>query len=453
MVLNKISTHSFSKGKITLEYLYVIISLLLLIAAGYSGESSLMILFVIFLVIPLKNPVLLLPVLFASNITSCFLLFSSTAHISLSRIVTIIFIVYSINYFLIKGRFFIAEKKIILWLLLYLSLIFVSTLLSETTSLTPFYTLSLNVVMFYFLTLYVLTEKEKRRLFYYFIISSVVIGLFVIYIAYKDSAFIFINQRFSMESEVNSNRVAMSLAQLIAILLFVVIILIQKRKVFLILGTLILFLALTFIMLLTGSRTAFIAIILSLISILFLFYNHRKIKKTIYGLFFFSILFYGIYMLIINKYGDQGVFQRFSIENMEQSRGTHRIDNSILIMKYVIPNNIFWGVGIGAYNIKAALSTHYHPYANAAHNIIIDPLSQTGLFGFLALWYIIIFVLKKTVRRFRNGYFLIGLPLSLLFVSLYNGIGETMYTTRFLWFAMGLCVIYIPKNYVNKVVF
>lgn len=431
------------KTKGIFEYFYVVMSLLLLVAAGYTQSTILNILFIVFLLIPIKNPVLLLPVLFAAAVTSRLFLSSFDSQMSLSRIVVTIFILYSILNFILKKQAR-TNKRILIWLLLTLSIVILSTLQSETLDFIPLFSFALNLIMFYFMSLYILDEQEKKRLNNYMIISAIFIGLAVLYMTFKSNGMVLINQRLSIK-EVNSNRLAMAIAQVIMILVFAIVTFIKKMKKLFLFFLATLVSGLFFSMLLTGSRTAFLAVLLSSISIILLTLNGKNKRKLVLGIFILIFISLSIYKFT-NGYDFQGVFRRFTLENIEESRGTHRINNSVLIIKYVIPHNFYWGVGIGADNVKVALGSHNPLFKNAAHNIIIDPLSQIGIFGFLALWYMIIFVLKKSNRTFKDGNYLIGLPLSLLLVSLFNGIGETMYTTRFIWFAMGLCLIFLPNN-------
>lgn len=446
---NNVFIISSSNGKKLSEYLFVILSLLLLVVVGYSKNGNLSILFIVFLLIPIKKPILLLPVLFAAAVTSSFFLSSANSQVSLSRIIVIIFIFYSIiNFALNKKR--LQNSKTIIWLFALLSILLLSTLLSETLSFVPFISFALNLVLFYIMSLYVLEEEEKKRLYNYMIISALIIGITIIYISYKSNAINIISQRLSIE-EVNANRLAMATAQVIIVLVFVIITFLKRKKVFILLVLSGLTAGLIFVLLLTGSRTAFLAILSSSALIIILFFSGRSIRKLIIRVFLIGVISYGTYIFIESKYEFVGVFERFSVENMKESKGTHRLENAALIIKYVIPRNFFLGVGIGADNIKVALGMHNQSFKNAAHNIIIDPLSQIGILGFVLLWYMFINVLKKSIYIFKNGYFLMGLPLSLLLVSIFNGIGETMYTTRFIWFAMGLCLIFLNVERKNQI--
>lgn len=445
MMTYKIQQINSSKGKYKSEYLYVILSLILLVAAGYTKNGSLSVLFIVFLLLPVNKPFLLLPVLFAATVSSRFFLVPFSVGLSYSRIVTVVFIVYSLQYFNNTNISINNRKFIGTWLLAFLFISFISTLFSTTSSFMPFFVLSLNLILFYLMTLYSLNEFEKKRLMNFLIISSIIIGITIIFMLSRGEITIFENKRLTILG-VNSNRLAMGIAQVVSILLFVLFVLRLKVNIIFLILSLLLIIGLIYFLLQTGSRTATLAIILSLVTSIALFYTGIQRRNIFIGIILIGLIIYVIGESITGRVQLYGVYSRFDFKTILEGGGTHRIGNTLLIIKYVIPQNLITGVGIGADNVKQALGAHDFTVKNAAHNIIIDPLSQIGIFGFLTLWYMIIFVLKKSIHYFRNRHLLIGLPLSLLLVSLFNGIGETVYTIRFIWFAMGLCMMFLPNN-------
>lgn len=447
---NKVYLNSSFRGINKSEYLYVIVSLLLLVSAGYTKDGGLGMLFIVIVLLPVNKPFLLLPVLFAAAISSNFFVVSFVNNVSFSRIITVIFIVYSLIYFVSSKKYSHGNQKYIgSWMFIILVLFFISTLFSEVFSFTPLFVLSINLVLFYIMSLYILSEAEKKNLMNYMIISASIIGITLIYMLNSGEIIVIEDERISIEG-VNANRIAMAIVQIISIYIFVIFILRKKVKLVFLAGIIFLTVGLSFFLLQTGSRTSVLAIFIFLVSIILLYYTGIQRRNFLFGIVLISLIVYGVSELITGRFGLYGVYIRYSFENMLESRGTNRIDNWFLLFKYVIPQNLFIGVGIGSDNLKAALGGHSFATKNAAHNIIIDPLAQTGIFGLLTLWYMFILVLRKSIYAFRNGYILIGLPLSLFLISLFTGLGETMYTTRFIWFAMGLCMMFMPDNYYGQ---
>ena len=105
-----------------------------------------------------------------------------------------------------------------------------------------------------------------------------------------------------------------------------------------------------------------------------------------------------------------------------------------ILMEYSIKPHPLVGTGYGS----AAGVLHAHGDSHSgAHNILIAVLSDLGLIGLLLHAVPLCRILCRLLRRKEPAALL---PLGMLVTALVNGIGENIYTERFLWVAVGLAL-------------
>ncbi|MFJ7937160.1 O-antigen ligase family protein [Peribacillus sp. NPDC096622] len=170
--------------------------------------------------------------------------------------------------------------------------------------------------------------------------------------------------------------------------------LINVNRVYILLGA--------FAVFLTGSRTAFLALIASVIYILFLtnFKKGKKIGfllKIILGFF----LLYSILLLVPDT-----TTERILTTSSELSTGDFNSRQDAWFGGFeLIKDNPILGVGIGSFRI--ALGEKLGLYM-VAHNIYISVLGELGLVGFIILLIIIYLIIKKIISlNNANKYFLL----------------------------------------------
>jgi O-antigen ligase len=250
------------------------------------------------------------------------------------------------------------------------------------------------------------------------------------------------NGRLTISESVNENRFAMIFAQLSAYTLaFTVIVKKRLSKI-----TVVFFSILSmYFILLSGSRSAFIGIVFAaIISFVILGIRNKKQRRAVYIFFLLVICGYLGFEYIVSS--NPLLAYRFNLEQIISSGGTRRWPRVVTELKYVIPNNLFFGVGLSAINEYIATSK-YMSDPGSSHNIIVSMLAQVGIIGFIAymsFYYKVIMKLIKAIR-FNNIYII---PFMLILTAIFNGIGEVMYSERLFWNALslaGLSLLY-KKN-------
>ena len=93
-------------------------------------------------------------------------------------------------------------------------------------------------------------------------------------------------------------------------------------------------------------------------------------------------------------------------------------------------------VGTGYGTAIAVLQANGDDHSGA-HNILIAILSDFGLIGLLLLGIPLVRLLCRLLRRKDPA---VLLPLGMIVTALVTGVGENIYTERFLWYAAGLAL-------------
>jgi len=187
----------------------------------------------------------------------------------------------------------------------------------------------------------------------------------------------------------------------------------------------------------TGSRSAIFAVIMGLILLVAFkkYYSYSFIKAT----FIMLVFLCGTFLMILNV---PALFERLNILRIIESGGSGRVAMILAEIKYIIPQNLWFGVGIGTTSEVAALEPYfpYTPYS--ATNIVFSMLTQVGILGTVAFLSYFIIIIRRVIK-FRYFYGVILIP-GLMFVSaLFQGIGENVFYERYLWNTIAIiCVCF-----------
>ena len=194
-----------------------------------------------------------------------------------------------------------------------------------------------------------------------------------------------------------------------------------------------------YLLILTGSRSATIA---TLISAIALFSFGLRGKFSVRYLFFLITVFLtAIVGYFLLKELAPKILLRFSVEDIISTGGTNRAKIWEATIEHVIPNAWLLGVGLGGGNTVLAMEP-YVSHALGVHNLYITLLAQVGIVGcfpFYAFWARCI---SKGIKASRNDFFF-KIPLFLILSAFINGFGEEIYQERFLWFSAGLIFLAI----------
>lgn len=141
-------------------------------------------------------------------------------------------------------------------------------------------------------------------------------------------------------------------------------------------------------------------------------------------------------------------WRRMNPFNAHWGKSAGRAEIWSILMEYAIKPHPLTGVGYG--NVPDVLHAHGDDHSGA-HNLVFAILSDLGLIGLLLLAVPLFRLLWRLLRRKDPAALL---PLGLLITTLVNGIGENIYTERFLWFAVGLALWLLnsadPKEFGGK---
>lgn len=192
--------------------------------------------------------------------------------------------------------------------------------------------------------------------------------------------------------------------------------------------------------LLTGSRTALIALIAIMLVFIIFAYPGKRLKNFIVLLLLAAVIY-----LIISKYMPEKLYNRlFGIERYSMSTDTNSrtyIWNNAFT--YVIPHIPFWGVGLG----NAPVSMYgIAGYYVGIHNTYITMLMEFGLFGIpvFIMW------LVRTLKAMIKNHLVIGIAamVGLIIVMMFIDI----YRAKFMWSSIAyfLALIHVNTRYKDK---
>lgn len=371
------------------------------------------------------NPVYILPSLFISSIMGEY--FVAFQGIGMSRVIVIVFIIGSIIK-LISNKTKIKLKHVGFTVFLC-GFNFISAANSISGSITPALTMSLNILMFFCMSYIVV---ENFDILFNLITINVIIFSIYIFILIITGNSISVGSRLVLDDAVNANRIGMALAQMSAYIFGCI--LVSKKKKQKILYSLVIIINIIDL-LLTGSRSATLGVCISIyIVIIIEIFKSEKFSKKMLQLIIVTLLLGITYYFMSNS--ELEVMKRFSIEKILESGGTGRAVIWEALVKFVIPAHIWFGVGFGGKNVLYAVYP-YVPVARGTHNIVLTIIAQTGIVGAF-IYFCFFFANTKAIIKAYMKFDYEIIPLTMIFTAYINGIGEEIFSERFLWFAFGL---------------
>lgn len=402
----------------------VFLSVLVLISAEFNHIFISLIILGISLFGIIK-PEAVIPTFFLTSLSSDY--FVAFPGIGFTRIFSLILI----TGFLLNSKRLSFRKEGLLGLAYIFSSTLVTFLFSNHREVNSLLSMGLNMLVFIIFANYKFSRDEVMKIFKSILISIIIMFTFFSFQFVLNPDFLQ-NGRLTISEDVNENRFAMMFAQLAAYTLgFSVVVKKRFRKILMLFFSI---LSIYFI-LLSGSRSAFIGIVFAaIISFVILGIRNRKHRRAIYIFALLAICGYLGFEYLVSS--NPILAYRFNLEQIISSGGTRRWPRVVTELKYVIPNNLFFGVGLNSINEYIATSK-YMSDPGSSHNIIVSMLAQVGIIGFVAYMSFYYKVIMKLIKAIRFNIIHI-IPFMLILTAIFNGIGEVMYSERLFWNALSL---------------
>ena len=375
----------------------------------------------------LFQPIYLLPVYLISSLSTTY--FVAGQDLGISRLIGFILIAAGLIYNL-TNNYSYNVKNIILIAILFFYTLF-SSIFSLTSSYVTFISFSQFLIVVILLSQIRNVNLEKLSKL---LTLSAIITLIIIAFELKSNLISMQVQRLSTGENVNENRFAMMLEQLTAII-YAAFFVFSKNKIIRFIVVPIILLAF-FMLILSGSRSATIGIMGAII-VSQLYHVKTNPKKYILPLFFLVILGY-LFILTVHKMNIP-VIDRFSVESVKESGGTHRLEVWQTLVPITLKNEPLFGFGFGGGNSIALAYKNGLMYA--PHNFFFEMLIQVGIVGMFIFLYYFVFIARELLKATQNP--IVFFPIILLLSAFFNGIGETIYVEKLFWNGIGLAWLYL----------
>jgi len=392
-----------------------------------------------FSLIFILKPVYILPPLFvASLLGEYFVAFNG---IGLSRIFVLVFIVGSILT-AVKERTKFNPKHVVMCLALCLFNI-VSSATSITGTLEPAITMDLNILVLFFM--YYTDVKDIKIYIKTMSLCLIILSLYTTYMVVWGSGMTVMDRgvsRIVLNELVNPNQLGLALAQIGAFLFGLIIVIKGKYHKALLFSVLMIT---TVNLILTGSRSSAVAVIVSILIVVLINLCKRGNASKKLIIIIVLLILPCIYLILANS--GLEVMTRYSVDSVTEYGGTGRLQIWDAILRYIVPENPLFGVGFGGANVIAALEP-YIGFNHGTHNILVTMLAQLGVIG--AFIYIAFFI-KSTAIIVKNYMTIdyLAMPLTMILAAFVNGIGEDIFSSRFLWIDIGLAFMIIRYSMSN----
>lgn len=189
--------------------------------------------------------------------------------------------------------------------------------------------------------------------------------------------------------------------------------------------------------LMTGSRSAFLALALSVIFayVVCQRQSKKKINKYVIAIIVVLVVVAVAYWILPYLGID---LERYNFVELAETGGTNRSTIWKLLIPLLLRNYLFFGYGPGYFCSASIVSSLVHRAYTNTHNIFMEVWGELGLVGlgcFVGMIY----------NSFREAYLKLDtnpnvLYVLALFVDIFvNGIGEATFAGMYLWIIIALC--------------
>lgn len=280
--------------------------------------------------------------------------------------------------------------------------------------------------------------KLDAELLIHLIIISSAIAIVLLGIHMLQDTSLLFEERYTGVEDTNTNKFAMMCAQLGAVMIGSFVFL--KYKPFQI-ASLVVYAISILIIVLSGSRSALIGLLVASMFVVF-FTQAGGVKKSILHVALIALVGVGLVYSLSNI--DSPILERFTLEDIMDDGGSGRLGYARQIFDEVILQHPLFGVGMGGQNVMAL------GIEKQAHNIVIDPISQLGIVGFVIYLCFIVPIIYRAYKIRKKNPFII-IPLTLFFTGLFNGIGEVVFYEKLFWNSIALCALVVSQSSIKKI--
>lgn len=323
--------------------------------------------------------------------------------------------------------------------LLYIVVLIVYNLISSVLSVTGSFKL-FSLMLFYFPIIYFMSIKRNVDVSFVYKTLSMTCLIFSFVLLYS-----FLTGGMEMAvgndsenrltfGEINANRYGMLCVPVATVLFYTFFY--ESNLIYRLLALVGAFITI-FIIILTGSRAALYSVVGGFM--LALWYFVLKSTKSKGKFAMIAVLAIAIVVgMNYLSHSDLLVLDRLQIDSVLEAGGSGRMDRAEYLFSNVFPNHPLFGIGLGGEN-------EYAVSEGPCHNILLDPIIQLGIVGFLLYWlFLLPFIIRcYKVTRVNQIAFL---PIMLFATVFINGMGEVIFFERHFWIIISLCVLY-SNNY------
>lgn len=407
--------------------LSIVVCVLILISAFFYSGALVGICIAIGALLLINSPEYLLPGLYIATFLNenSFIIGTLTTSRFLTIILILVTIITLIDYHEIN-------KKLFMFVFPFLAFIFVSASCSyEGVSGN---TISFFMNIFLVLTISRLKYKDIENVFKIIVVSYIGFLICIVF-NYISGATVFDNGSFALVEGLNNNNLGMALAQIGAFLISICLVTKTKGLQIIIVFSFVAVDALVIFW--CGSRTALFALFCGIIASIFLdmYINEKSLKK---GLLYIcmSVIGYILINVIVNS--NDVLATRFTLQSIKETGGTGRSEIWECVINEIILKHPIFGVGFGSGNIELILNNNGIQHSGT-HNLILDMMAQMGIVPSIILLIAFLVLLLRMLLKIRcNAY--LAAPFLMLVVAFFNGLGENVFTERFVWIDIGIAV-------------
>ena len=249
-----------------------------------------------------------------------------------------------------------------------------------------------------------------------------------------------VNDRLTLDDDLNINQFAMGISQTSSILFcYMLINNIKNKERMLYIAT---FIVGVYMQLSTGSRASTLALLGSCAIVYFV---NTKYKRVSSRSFLYLIIVLTLLSVVFNNIVENNSYigERFTVDNLVESDGSSRGLSLLIEYEHTIPEHPLFGVGPSSDSEMDAVAK-YGGYFSS-HNIIFSTLTQIGFFGFTPFVIICILVIRRLFRLIKTNP-IYSIPLGLVLACIINGVGEVVYNSRMIWFAISFSLYLINSS-------